>query len=41
MNAVWEKWIPAGHTPSRATVQAAMANPKWGIEIVLAAALED
>lgn len=41
MNAVWEKWIPAGHCPSRATVQAAMANPKWGVEIVLAAALED
>jgi enamine deaminase RidA (YjgF/YER057c/UK114 family) len=40
MNAVWEKWIPAGHTPSRATVQAQMANPKWAIEIVLAAALE-
>jgi enamine deaminase RidA (YjgF/YER057c/UK114 family) len=41
MNAVWEKWIPAGHCPSRATVQAQMANPRWGIEIVLAAALED
>jgi enamine deaminase RidA (YjgF/YER057c/UK114 family) len=41
MNAVWEKWIPPGHCPSRATVQAPMANPKWGIEIVLAAALED
>jgi len=40
MNAVWEKWIPAGHTPSRATVQAVMANPKWGIEIVVTAALE-
>lgn len=41
MNAVWEKWIPVGHCPSRATVQAAMANPKWGIEIVLCAAIED
>lgn len=40
MNTVWEKWIPAGHCPSRATVQAVMANPKWGIEIVVAAALE-
>jgi enamine deaminase RidA (YjgF/YER057c/UK114 family) len=40
VNAVWEKWIPAGHSPSRATVQAIMANPKWGIEIVVAAALE-
>lgn len=41
MNAVWEKWIPQTHTPSRATVQAVMGNPKWGIEIVLAAALQD
>lgn len=39
MNAVWDKWIPAGHCPSRATVQAHMANPKTGIEIVIAAAL--
>lgn len=41
MNAVWDKWIPASHCPSRATVQAPMADPKWRIEIVLAAALED
>ncbi len=41
MNAAWEEWIPAGHCPSRATVQAQMANPKWAVEIVLAAALED
>jgi enamine deaminase RidA (YjgF/YER057c/UK114 family) len=40
MNAVWEKWIPAGHTPSRATVQATMADPRWGIEIVVTAAVE-
>jgi enamine deaminase RidA (YjgF/YER057c/UK114 family) len=40
MNSVWEQWIPSGHTPSRATVQAPMASEKWGIEIVLCAALE-
>ncbi len=39
MNSVWDKWIPAGHCPSRATVQAHMANPKTGIEVVLTAAL--
>jgi enamine deaminase RidA (YjgF/YER057c/UK114 family) len=39
MNAVWEAWIPAGHTPSRATVQALMANPKCGIEVVITAAI--
>ncbi|SEF34949.1 RidA family protein [Variovorax sp. NFACC27] len=39
MNSVWDLWIPKGHCPSRATVQASMANPKTGIEIVIAAAL--
>lgn len=38
MNAVWERWVPAGHTPARATVQAALAKPAWKIEIVVTAA---
>lgn len=38
MNAVWEQWVVPGHTPARATVQAALANPKWKIEIVVTAA---
>ena len=38
MNTVWDQWIPAGHTPPRATVQAAMANPLYRIEIVVTAA---
>jgi len=38
MNAVWDAWIPQGHTPPRATVQAAMANPLYRIEIVVTAA---
>lgn len=38
MNAVWDAWIPAGHTPPRATVQAALANPGYLIEIVVTAA---
>ncbi len=38
MNAVWEAWVVPGHTPPRATVQAALANPKWKIEIVVTAA---
>lgn len=40
MNAVWDRWVPAGHCPSRATIQAELADPRWGIEIVVAAALE-
>jgi enamine deaminase RidA (YjgF/YER057c/UK114 family) len=38
MNAVWDAWVPAGHAPPRATVQAALANPKWRIEVVVTAA---
>jgi enamine deaminase RidA (YjgF/YER057c/UK114 family) len=39
MNAVWESWVVPDHTPARATVQAALANPKWKIEIVVTAAV--
>ena len=38
MNEVWEAWVVPGHTPTRATVQAALANPKWKIEVVVTAA---
>lgn len=38
MNEVWDAWIPAGNTPPRATVQAALANPAYKIEIVVTAA---
>ncbi|MDM0074542.1 RidA family protein [Variovorax sp. J2P1-59] len=38
MNEVWDAWVPAGNTPPRATVQAAMANPAYKIEIVITAA---
>jgi enamine deaminase RidA (YjgF/YER057c/UK114 family) len=38
MNEVWDAWIPAGHTPPRATVQAKMAKPGYRIEIVVTAA---
>jgi enamine deaminase RidA (YjgF/YER057c/UK114 family) len=39
MNAVWDQWIPAGNTPPRATVQAALGDPRWRIEVVVVAAL--
>ena len=38
MNAAWEAWVMPGHTPPRATVQAALAKPEWKIEIVVTAA---
>jgi len=39
MNAVWDTWVVPGHTPPRATVQAALANPGWKIEMVVTAAV--
>ena len=39
MNEVWDAWVPAGHTPPRATVEAKLANPAYKIEIVVTAAL--
>jgi enamine deaminase RidA (YjgF/YER057c/UK114 family) len=39
MNSVWDAWIPSGHTPPRATVQALMADGDWAIEVVVTAAL--
>jgi enamine deaminase RidA (YjgF/YER057c/UK114 family) len=39
MNAVWEKWVVAGQTPARATVEAKLANPAYKVEIMCLAAL--
>lgn len=39
MNAVWDAWVPRGHAPPRATVQARLARPDWKIEIVVTAAV--
>ncbi len=38
MNAVWDDWVVPGHAPPRATVQAALADPRWRIEVVAVAA---
>ncbi len=39
MNAVWDKWVVAGQTPARATVEAKLADPKWAVEIMVEAAI--
>ena len=39
MNQAWDEWVPAGHTPPRATVQASLARPDWKVEIVVTAAV--
>ena len=38
MNEVWDAWVAPGHAPPRATVQAALADPLWKIEVVATAA---
>ena len=39
MNRVWDAWVVPGHTPCRATVQAALARSEWKLEIVVTAAV--
>ncbi|AKC88038.1 RidA family protein [Pseudoxanthomonas suwonensis] len=39
MNQAWDAWVVPGHTPPRATVQAALADPAWKVEIVVTAAV--
>ena len=39
MNAVWEKWVPQGATPARATIEAKLAAPQYLVEIVVVAAV--
>jgi enamine deaminase RidA (YjgF/YER057c/UK114 family) len=38
MNVEWEAWIPAGHAPARATVEARLVAPAYAVEIACIAA---
>jgi enamine deaminase RidA (YjgF/YER057c/UK114 family) len=40
LNELWDAWIPEGHAPSRACVQAALGNPAMRVEMVLTAAVQ-
>ncbi len=39
MNRAWDAWLDPRHKPTRATVQAQLANPAWRVEITGTAAL--
>jgi enamine deaminase RidA (YjgF/YER057c/UK114 family) len=39
MNVAWEKWVAAGCTPARATIEAKLANAGYRVEIMAIAAL--
>ena len=38
MNGAWDAWVPAGHAPARATVEAKLAAPAYSVEIACIAA---
>jgi enamine deaminase RidA (YjgF/YER057c/UK114 family) len=38
MNSAWDAWVPPGHTPARATVEAKLAAPEYRVEIQVIAA---
>ncbi|CDG21450.1 RutC family protein yoaB [Xenorhabdus poinarii G6] len=39
MNTAWDAWVVAGSAPVRCTVQAALMDPKYKVEIKIIAAL--
>jgi len=39
MNAVWDAWVPGGHTPARACGEAKLATPEYKVEIIVTAAI--
>lgn len=40
MNEVWDSWVPEGHAPARACVEARMARPELLVEVSVIAALK-
>jgi enamine deaminase RidA (YjgF/YER057c/UK114 family) len=39
MNSAWDAWVPQGHTPARATVEAKLAAPQYRVEIQVIASV--
>ncbi len=38
MNAVWDAWVPEGHAPARACIEARLASPDLLVEVGIVAA---
>jgi enamine deaminase RidA (YjgF/YER057c/UK114 family) len=38
MNAVWDAWVPEGHAPARACIEARLASPDLLVEVGVIAA---
>lgn len=41
MNEVWDNWVPEGHAPARACVEASMAREELLVEISVVAAVKE
>lgn len=41
MNGMWDAWVPPGHAPARACVEARLAAPTFTVEIAVVAAVSD
>lgn len=41
MNDVWDEWVPKGHAPARACVEASMARPELLVEVSIVAAIKN
>jgi enamine deaminase RidA (YjgF/YER057c/UK114 family) len=39
MNGVWDAWVPSGHAPCRACIEARLASTRFDVEIMVTAAL--
>ena len=39
MNEVWDNWVPEGHAPARACIEARLASPELLVEIGIIAAV--
>ena len=40
MNEVWDAWVPEGHAPARACIEARLASPDLLVEIGIVAAID-
>lgn len=41
MNVVWDSWVPEGHAPARACVEASLAREELLVEISVVAAVKN
>jgi enamine deaminase RidA (YjgF/YER057c/UK114 family) len=39
MNRAWDRWLDRGNKPARMTIQAALVDPSWRVEITGIAAI--